>query len=123
MDQKHGLIRSGRRSARLFWETLGGLVKETDFFHGLYVLLRRSRPLDEQAARRAASEMSSDLGRAGFPIRHAGSFGFDFAAAERFHDIMTGDFCVRIAVPDIPTEVWDEQTRAIARWWKDHDSR
>jgi hypothetical protein len=61
--------------------------------------------------------MAEDLGRAGFPIRHAGSFGFDFAAVEWFRDVLTEEYSVRIAVPDLPTKPWDDLTMAIARWW------
>jgi hypothetical protein len=62
--------------------------------------------------------MSEDLSRAGLPIRHAGSFGFDFAATEWFHDVTTDRYSVRIAVPDLPTPLWDELTEAVARWWE-----
>ncbi|MGY2843741.1 hypothetical protein ACVIWU_006383 [Bradyrhizobium sp. USDA 4509] len=117
------IIRNSRRTAHFFRQALGDLVRQTNFAHGLYVLLKCRRPLDEEEARQAASEMSRDLGLAGFPIRHAGSFGFDFAATEWFHDMTTGAFSVRIAVPDLPTKVWDEQTWAIARWWNEHDCR
>ena len=75
------------------------------------------QPLDETAARWAAAKMSEDLGRLGFPIRHAGSFGFDFAAAEWIRDFSTDGYRVRIAVPDIPTAQWDKLTEAIAHWW------
>ena len=51
--------------------------------------------------------MSDELSQAGFPIRHAGSFGFDFAATEWFHDLTTDCYSVRIAVPDLPTALWD----------------
>jgi len=73
--------------------------------------------MDETAARSAAAKMAEDLGRVGFPIRHAGSFGFDFAAVEWFRDTLTGGYSVRMAVPDLPTTQWDDLTRAVARWW------
>jgi len=83
------ILRNGRRTARYFGSALGRLTAELHFAHGLYVTLGGTRPLDEAAARQAAAKMSQDLGRAGFSIRHAGSFGFDFAATEWFHDITT----------------------------------
>ncbi|WP_456671630.1 hypothetical protein [Bradyrhizobium sp. USDA 3256] len=101
---------------------MGGLTGELNFAHGLYVTLKCRHRLDEEAARKAVSKMSADLGQTGFPIRHAGSFGFDFAAAEWFHDAATGEFSVRISVPDLPTALWDEQTCAIARWWDDYNN-
>ena len=115
------IVRNGRRTARVLRKVLGDLVGRADFAHGLYVLLKRTRPLDEDAARQAASRMSEELSENGFPIRHAGSFGFDFAATEWFQDLTTGEFSVRIAAADLPTEIWDQQIHAMALWWKEHD--
>jgi hypothetical protein len=111
------ILRNSRRTNRYFRSALNGPVRELHFDHGLYVTLSSKQPLDEEAARSAASKMARDLGRAGFPIRHAGSFGFDFAAAEWFRDTLTGGYSVRIAVSDTPTTQWDDLTRAVARWW------
>jgi len=61
--------------------------------------------------------MSEELSEVGFPIRHAGSFGFDFAATEWFHDLTTDRYSVRIAVPDLPSSLWIALTRAIGDWW------
>lgn len=111
------ILRNGRHASRYFARELGSLSAELHFTHGLYVTLRSRRPLDEASARHAAERMSGDLSRDGFPIRHAGSFGFDFAATEWFHDATTDQYSVRVAVPDLPTELWNELTAAIAAWW------
>ncbi len=111
------ILRNGRRTTPYFRSALKGLIRELHFAHGLYVALSGTQPLDEKAARWAAAKMSEDLGRTGFPIRHAGSFGFDFAAAEWFRDISTDGYGVRIAVPDLPTAQWDDLTKAVAHWW------
>ena len=116
------ILRNGRSMARHFAAKLPELSAELHFAHGLYVTLRGRRPLDEASARRAAADMSNDLRARGFPIRHAGSFGFDFAATEWFHDATTDQYSVRVAVSDLPTEVWGDLTVAIARWWRDHQS-
>ena len=115
------ILRNGRRTAHFFRGALRGLVAQLDFAHGLYVTLKCRRPMDEKSAREAASEMSHDLRRAGYRIRHAGSFGFDFGAAEWVRDIGREGFAVRIAFPDLPTAIWDEQSEAIARWWSEFD--
>ncbi|BAM86818.1 conserved hypothetical protein [Bradyrhizobium oligotrophicum S58] len=117
------ILRNSRRARRLFATTLRGLTAELDFAHGLYVTLASHAPLDEVTARQAATAMSDDLRRAGLPIRHAGSFGFDFAATEWFHDATTDRYSVRVAVPDLPTAIWDELTDAIAGWWSAHQGR
>jgi hypothetical protein len=72
---------------------------------------------DENQARQLAEELSADLANAGMPLRHAGSFGFDFAATEWFHDTSGDRYLVRIAVPDLPTLLWGETAKAIADWW------
>jgi hypothetical protein len=87
------------------------------FAHGLYLTLSPPQWIDEDEARQMAEELSSDLSRAGMLLRHAGSFGFDFGATEWFHDTLSDRYSIRIAVPDLPTGVWDEVARAIATWW------
>jgi hypothetical protein len=67
--------------------------------------------------------MSGDLGKIGLPLRHAGSFGFDFAATEWFHDATCDRYAVRIAVPDLPTALWDEVAHAVSSWWSAHEGR
>lgn len=114
------ILRNGRRSARLFGRELSKLADELHFSHGLYITLRARHSLDEAGARQAADEMSRDLACQGYPIRHAGSFGFDFAATEWFHDAATDRYNVRVAVPDLPSALWDDLSASIATWWKRH---
>ncbi len=116
------ILRNGRSTARYFAAKLPALSAELHFTHGLYVTLRGKRALDEAAARQAAEAMSGELRGEGFPIRHAGSFGFDFAATEWFHDATTDQYSVRVAVPDLPTELWNDLAIAIARWWLAHQA-
>lgn len=112
------ILRNGRHAAGLFARELASLSAELHFSHGLYVTLRGRRPFDEAGARQAAEAMSGELSQAGYPIRHAGSFGFDFAATEWFHDATTDQYSVRVAVPDLPTKLWNDLAAAIARWWR-----
>lgn len=114
------MLRNSRRASRYFAAALPGLAAELHYVHGLYVTLASQQPLDEATARQAATEMSRDLAKAGLPIQHAGSFGFDFAATEWFHHSTTDRYSVRVAVPDLPTEVWDDLVAAIAQWWSAH---
>lgn len=117
------ILRNSRRAGRYFATALSGLTAELHFVHGLYVTLNSQRQLDEATARQAAAEMSNDLARSGLPIQHAGSFGFDFAATEWFHNSTTDRYSVRIAVPDLPPAIWDDLTEAIAEWWSTHQRR
>lgn len=116
------ILRNGRSTARFFAAALPTLSAELHFAHGLYVTLRGKRPLDEAAARQAAEDMSCELRGQGLPIRHAGSFCFDFAATEWFHDATTDQYSVRVAVPDLPTELWNDLAGAIAHWWLGHQT-
>jgi hypothetical protein len=116
------MLRNSRRASRYFATALSGLTAELHFVHGLYVTVSSEQPLDEATARQAAAEMSNDLAR-GLPIQHAGSFGFDFAATEWFHNPTTDRYSVRIAVSDLPTAIWDDLVEAIARWWSAHQRR
>jgi hypothetical protein len=116
------ILRNGRHMRRTFALQLSQLSAELHFTHGLYVTLRGRHRLDEAEARQAAELMSRDLSGAGFPIRHAGSFGFDFAATEWFHDAITDEYSVRVAVADLPTGLWADLTAAIARWWAAHQA-
>ena len=117
------ILRNGRHAARLFARQLASLADELSFTHGLYVTLRAVRPLDEASARQAAEAMSHDLGRKGYPIRHAGSFGFDFASTEWFHGATKDRYSVRVAVPDLATELWNGLAAAIAEWWISNQGR
>jgi hypothetical protein len=117
------ILRNSRRASRYFATALPGLTAELHFVHGLYVTIGSQQPLDEATARRTAAEMSNDLARTGLPIQHAGSFGFDFAGAEWFHNPTTDRYSIRIAVSDLPTTIWDDLDEAIARWWSTHQRR
>jgi hypothetical protein len=112
------ILHNGRQTARLFGRALPSQSAQLHFTHGLYVTLRARDPLDEATARQTAEAMSCDLSRKGHAIRHAGSFGFDFATAEWVRDATTAQYSVRVAVPDLPTRLWNDLSAAIASWWK-----
>lgn len=115
------ILRNGRRTARYFASAIPRASAELHFAHGLYVTLAPKRPVDESQARQIAADLSGDLCKAGLLLRHAGSFGFDFGAAEWFHDTTCDRYLVRIAVPDLPTPLWDEIAKAVAYWWSLHE--
>jgi hypothetical protein len=117
------MLRNNRRTMRYFSSALAGLCAELHFAHGLYVTLAPAGTLDENKARDVVAELCADLGRRGLPLRHAGSFGFDFGAAEWSMDRIRDRYVVRIAVADLPTSLWDEVIAAVAVWWKAHERR
>ena len=67
-------------------------------------------------------KLCAELAAEGLPLRHAGSFGFDFGAAEWASDPRHDRYVVRVAVPDLPTNLWDEAIQAIAQWWSKHEA-
>src|SRR4051812_33994925 len=117
------ILRNSRRTARYFASALPGSSAELHFAHGLYVTLAPKRALDEKHTKQMAADLCGDLRKAGLPLRHAGSFGFDFGAAEWFHDTTRNRYVVRIAVPDLPTLLWDQVARAVVRWWSMHEEQ
>ena len=75
----------------------------------------------QSQSKRLAVELCRDVEQSGLLLGHAGSFDFDFGAAERCHDRLRDCYAIRIDVPDLPTVLWDEVTRAVAEWWSEHD--
>jgi hypothetical protein len=110
------ILRNSRRTSRYFGRVLGP-ASQAHFAHALYLTLEPNRLVDEGEAKDMAEHLSTDLSKMGLLIRHAGSFGFDFGATEWFHDSITDRYLVRIAVPDMPTALWDGVAQAIAQWW------
>ncbi len=117
-----GMLRNCRRAARIIQSELADRSMEVSN-HGLYLTLRGPLQFDEAVARKTAAAMSEDLSRQGVPIRHAGSFGFDFAATEWFQDSDNGEYSVRVAIPDIPTALCEQLSRAVANWWSERHGR
>ena len=117
------MLVNSRRMTHYFSAKLVGLAAERHFAHGLYVTLASARTLDENQARDIVAELCADLRRRGMPLRHAGSFGFDFGAAEWSKDRIRDRYVVRIAAPDLPTSLWDEIVAAVGAWWKARERR
>jgi hypothetical protein len=115
------ILHNSRRTSNYFASALAGSLAELHFAHGLYVTLTPKRMLDECQTKQIAADLCGDLGRRGLPLRHAGSFGFDFGAAEWFHDKTGNRNLVRIAIPDMPTSLWDAVVQAVAQWWSVHE--
>lgn len=115
--------RNNRRTTRYFSAALSGSYAELHFAHGLYVTLAPATALDESEARSVVAKLCADMRRRGLPLRHAGSFGFDFGAAEWSTDMVRGRYVVRFAVADLPTLLWDEIIAAVCAWWRTHEHR
>jgi len=111
------MLRNSRRMGRSFAAAFPGPRQVTVFQHGHYVTLAPMKRLDEIATKKLAGALSAELQAAGLPIRHAGSFGFDFAAVEWFRDTLMNRNVIRVSAPDLPASLADKITSNIIRWW------
>lgn len=111
------LIRNGRRMVRRL--RAAGL-SVTRFQHGLYALLHPRENWELEHAKQVAAHLAADLRRDALPVRHAGSFGFDFCALDGF-PAPSGERClVRLAFPDIPVQLAENIADRIGGWWLAH---
>ena len=113
------IIRNTRRLVRTLKARLPSVQLST-FQHGLYFTIAACHGISVDEVRRAIGAMAQDLARRGLPFKHAGSFGFDFTAAEWCADAVCGDNLIRVCGGDLPLDVSDEIGQAVASWCLSH---
>jgi hypothetical protein len=111
------IIRGTRRMTRAISAALGDTRRVSSFQHGLYLTLSPAADLGVDEVRDLAGNLSGELERMGLPVRHAGSFGFDFVAIEWYHGSASSKNLVRVAAADLPPPLSDRIAEGIAAWW------
>jgi len=108
------IVRATRRMVRRLGAALPGVHA---YQHGLYLALVPGGEFKIRNAKRAAATLCDALSKEGHPVKHAGSFGFDFIAMEWFPEPTLKRHAIRVTGADLPGDVIDGVSAAIERWW------
>ena len=111
-------IRNGRRMTRRLASSLDGHLRVTAYQHGLFLTLRAATAWTEDHVKHMAARLAAEMTAKSLPLRHAGSFGFDFLAAEVSFDTRTSQHVLRISSSDVPPPICDRIVAGIEEWWR-----
>ncbi len=81
------IIHNNRLAAGALAARLRGFARLRCYHHGLFLTLAPYVAWDEAGARQRAEALAGSLQELGLPVRHAGSFGFDFAVVDAYPGI------------------------------------
>jgi hypothetical protein len=110
------MLHNGHLVARTLARQLGRSVVR-QYPHGLFAGLVPPCGWGEGDALGEAEQLAAALADSGLPVRHAGSFGFDFVAIEGFFDTAGERYLLRVAAADLPKAVSARVADGIATWW------
>jgi len=108
------IMRSTRRIAQGFAAERPPAELAT-FQHGLYLAIAAGGDSTLAETREAADEMATELAARGLPVKHAGSFGFDFVAIDAHRDA-DGRNTLRVSGSDLAPAHGVEIGRQVAAW-------
>lgn len=110
------MLRIGLSLGRTLTHELGGAAVRR-YAHGMFAALVPPSLWSETEAAGEAEQLAAALARYRLPVRHAGSFGFDFVAVEGLFDTGANQHLLRVAMADLPSSMCARVTDAIADWW------
>jgi hypothetical protein len=110
------MLHNGRLVARILAQQLGQTAVR-QYRHGAFAALLPPRPCGEREVVAEVEQLAAALTDGGLPVRHAGSFGFDFVALDSFFDTAVERHLVRVAAADLPAMVSARIADDIATWW------
>jgi hypothetical protein len=115
-DRVARIVHNNRSAARALASSLQGRAKVRCYQHGLFLTLDLGAAWNEVMARGRAEDLADALRRSGLPVRHAGSFGFDFVVVDGYPAADDDRFVVRIGFADLPDETAAQVTAGITAW-------
>jgi hypothetical protein len=110
------MLRNGRFLVRKLTQKLGECGVQR-YAHGVFAALVPRSCWSETEAAGEAERLAAALAGAGMPVRHAGSFGFDFVAVEGFFDTGINQHLLRVAMADLPSPLCAQVADEISDWW------
>jgi hypothetical protein len=110
------MLRNNRFLVRTLMQKVGGAAVRR-YGHGMFATLVPPSFWSETEAAGEAEQLAAALAGRGLPVRHAGSFGFDFVAVEGFFDTEVNQHLLRVAMADLPSSICTRVTDGIADWW------
>jgi hypothetical protein len=104
------------RNSRLAFRILSDHgVDVQRFQHGLYVTVSVPGFTTREDVAALAQTLADKLASHGLPVRHAGSFGFDFVGLEWFCHAQADEAVLRISAGDLPPSVMEQTAKWLSR--------
>jgi hypothetical protein len=104
------------RNSRLAFQILSEHgVDVQRFQHGLYLTAAIPGFTTREDVAALAETIAEKLAGRGLPVRHAGSFGFDFIGLEWFCQAQSDEAVLRISAGDVPPYVMELAARCLSR--------
>jgi hypothetical protein len=110
------MLRNSRAMERQLTCRLGASAVRP-YPHGMFTGLMLPQARSEAGVVAEAEGLAAAVRARGLPLRHAGSFGFDFPATEAFFDTGLDRWVLRLSAADLPHRLRQRMVDAICGWW------